>query len=327
MHDLRIHSGLLCLNREVINLLEYRGISSVRLLVCQLRNIQWLVASLTSTESAITVLREKSLRVLPWTDIGRYPLVFKEPLFRQLIHRIIVNNLDQLVQRAHIRVPQARYMFGVVDEYGVLNEGEVFVQITDEDRTRTVLEKRVAVTKNPCHHPGDLRVLQAVDHPALRHLYDVVVFPQRGNRPHSSEISGSDLDGDEYTVIWDPELVPTSENPDPYNYDSGPPPTPLDRCVIQEDRLNVILDICEQDNLGRLSNIHLVLADKFGMESDEAVLLAGGLSQELDSVKSGQHPYTTEELGDIISQAGNDRPDFMQANDKPKYISDKVLGK
>jgi hypothetical protein len=38
-------------------------------------------------------------------------------------------------------------MFGIVDEYKVLNEGEVFVQITDEDGTKTVLEGFIAIFK------------------------------------------------------------------------------------------------------------------------------------------------------------------------------------
>jgi hypothetical protein len=42
--------------------------------------------------------------------------------------------------------------------------------------------RRVIVTKNPCLHPGDIRVLRAVDPPGgtLSHLVNVVVFPQRG---------------------------------------------------------------------------------------------------------------------------------------------------
>jgi RNA-dependent RNA polymerase len=317
----------LCLNREVINLLSYRGISTECLLVFQLRNILWLITSLVSNQSALSVLREKALHVLPWSEISRHPHLSREPFFRRLLHTIISNNLYQLVTRAHIRVPQARYMFGIVDEYKLLNEGEIFVQITDEDGTKTVLEGPIAITKNPCRHPGDLRVLKAVNNESLHHLYDVLVFPQQGSRPHASEISGSDLDGDEYTVIWDPELVPTSDNPTPYNYDSGPTPIPLNRVVTRDDRLKVILDICEQDNLGRLSNIHLVLADKFGIDNEVATSLAAGLSQELDSVKSGQHPYTLEQIKEINFRAGTTRPDFMQTSDFEEYESDKILGK
>lgn len=322
-----LYTGRLCLNREVINLLSYRGISSECLLVYQLRNILWLMTSLVSNQAALSVLCEKALHVLPWSELSHYSNLFKEPFFGRLLHTTITNNLHQLVTRAHIRVSQARYMFGIVDEYKVLKEGQIFVQITNDDGTKTVLEGPIAITKNPCRHPGDLRVLQAVNHESLHHLYDVLVFPQQGTRPHASEISGSDLDGDEYTVIWDPKLVPTSVNPLAYAYDSGPASIPLSRVVTRDDRLKVISDICEQDNLGRLSNIHLVLVDRFGIESTEAIELAAGLSQELDSVKSGQHPYTSAQIKDIYLTAGTIRPDFMQTSGYEEYQSDKILGK
>jgi RNA-dependent RNA polymerase len=45
-----------------------------------------------------------------------------------------------------------------------------------------VVEEKVVVAKNPCLHPGDVRVLRAVDVKALHHLVDCVVFPQRGSR-------------------------------------------------------------------------------------------------------------------------------------------------
>ncbi|CAF3629209.1 unnamed protein product [Rotaria sp. Silwood1] len=325
--QLLIRPSNLCLNREVINLLSYRGISNEHILVFQLRNILWLIASFFSNKSALCVLRDKILHVLPWLQISRHSNLSTEPFFRRLLLTTITNNLHQIVTRAHIRVPKARYMFGIVDEYKVLKEGQVFIQITDEDGHKTILEGPVAITKNPCHHPGDLRVLRAVNEKTLHHLYDVLVFPQQGSRPHASEISGSDLDGDEYTVIWDPTLVPISPNPTPYEYDSGPSPKPLNRIVTRNDRLKVILDICEQDNLGRLSNIHLVLVDQLGIDSEEAILLAAGLSQELDSVKSGEHPYTSDQIKNIVNTAGTTRPDFMQISDYEVYQSQKILGK
>jgi RNA-dependent RNA polymerase len=101
-------------------------------------------------------------------------------------------------------------MFGIVDETGILQYGQVFCQYTEldteqlEDLSRRnynreerkiVVVGKIVVTKNPCHHPGDLRTFEAVDVPKLRHLVDCIVFPQQGERPHPNEISGSDLDG------------------------------------------------------------------------------------------------------------------------------------
>lgn len=38
-----------------------------------------------------------------------------------------------------------------------------------------------------------------------------------GDRPISNQISGSDLDGDAYTVIWDKDLIPkTCQSPAEY---------------------------------------------------------------------------------------------------------------
>jgi hypothetical protein len=106
-------------------------------------------------------------------------------------------------------VERSRHALGVVDETGVLNYGEVFFQFSaSESGALLALSQRVFVTKTPCMHQGDVRVLQAVDVPALHHIVDCVVFPQRGPRPHPSEIGGSDLDGDMYLICWDRDLIP-----------------------------------------------------------------------------------------------------------------------
>jgi predicted metal-binding protein len=44
------------------------------------------------------------------------------------------------------------------------------------------------VTKNPCSHPGDIRLLKAVKEgdarfDSLRHYVNVIVFPTTGKRP------------------------------------------------------------------------------------------------------------------------------------------------
>ena len=49
---------------------------------------------------------------------------------------------------------------------------------------------RLLVARNPCYHPGDIRVLQGVNLPKMRHAENVIVFPTRGQRPHADEMAG-----------------------------------------------------------------------------------------------------------------------------------------
>lgn len=89
-----------------------------------------------------------------------------------------------------------------MDEFRVLNYGEVYINAKGK-----VIEGTVVIAKNPCFHPGDIRVLTAVNSEWLGHLRNVLVFPQMGPRPHPNECSGSDLDGDAYFVTWNPMVT------------------------------------------------------------------------------------------------------------------------
>jgi RNA-dependent RNA polymerase len=88
-------------------------------------------------------------------------------------------------------------LLGVPDETNSLQYGQIFIQLRDLNGESHIIHGKTLITKNPAHFPGDIRKLDAVDCPALHHLYECVVFPTQGSRPHSNEISGSDLDGDE----------------------------------------------------------------------------------------------------------------------------------
>ena len=92
---------------------------------------------------------------------------------------------------------KSRRFIGVIDEYGVLDDGEIFVQATNNNvRTDSfILDGDVIIAKNPCLHPGDVRKVKAVNRRELAHLFDVVVFPRKGKRPIQNMCSGSDLDG------------------------------------------------------------------------------------------------------------------------------------
>jgi len=61
----------------------------------------------------------------------------------------------------------------VVDELGVLKEGQVYVQIDQSllQDCPKVIQKPVIVAKNPCFHPGDVRLLQVKLYPTFLCLH------------------------------------------------------------------------------------------------------------------------------------------------------------
>jgi RNA-dependent RNA polymerase len=44
------------------------------------------------------------------------------------------------------------------------------------------------VAKSPSYHLGDIRILKLTSYQQLEHLYDIIVFPTKGQRPHPNEI-------------------------------------------------------------------------------------------------------------------------------------------
>lgn len=101
-------------------------------------------------------------------------------------------------RKCRILIPKSRLLFGVCDPYGVLREGECFVNPTHDDDgvPHALTGAYVLVARNPCLHPGDLQKLRAVAAPNLRHLTDCIVFATKGRRPAADMMSGGDLDGD-----------------------------------------------------------------------------------------------------------------------------------
>lgn len=195
--------------------MESRQIPHTHFLSLQNQEHFWLVQALLQSSIAYELLTEKLLPVFKLEKIALSMNMIEEEFFIKLIITCAFNMIRELIDRTRIRIAKdkARNMFGIVDEYAVLDSGQVFIQYSNirsnqlykskqekqqansQFNPTTILQGKVVVTKNPCHHPGDLRVFQAVHHPQLAHLKDVIVFPQKGDRPHSNEISGSDLDG------------------------------------------------------------------------------------------------------------------------------------
>ncbi|CAI9272085.1 unnamed protein product [Lactuca saligna] len=261
-----------------------------------------------------------------------------EPFLSMMLQVFRATKLLELRTKTRIYVPKGRTMMGCLDETRTLEYGEVFVQFSeagrrtmhdddddDDDngggnRCRVVVGKLV-VAKNPCLHPGDVRVLRAVDVPRLHHMVDCVVFPQKEHRPHPNECSGSDLDGDIYFVCWDSDLIPPKQI-EPMDY--NPTPTmQLDHDVTIEEVEEYFTNYIVNDSLGIIANAHTVFADR---EPEKAMLkpcveLAKLFSIAVDFPKTG---VPTEISANLRVK---EYPDFMEKPDKTTYKSQNVIGK
>ncbi|OVA10030.1 RNA-dependent RNA polymerase [Macleaya cordata] len=189
------------------------------------------------------------------------------------------------------------------------------------DNSTFVVTGKVVVAKNPCLHPGDMRVLQAVNVPALHHMVDCVVFPQKGKRPHPNECSGSDLDGDVYFVSRDPELIPPRQV-EPMDYAAAPSML-LDHDVKIEEVKEYFANYMINDSLGIIANTHTAFADKEPLiaQSEQCIELAKLFSIAVDFPKTGVPAEIPPHL------RVHKYPDFMEKLDKPMYESDRVTGK
>ncbi|GMR53941.1 hypothetical protein PMAYCL1PPCAC_24136, partial [Pristionchus mayeri] len=268
-----------------------------------------------------------------------------EPYFRSLLKAAVRYMIKKQLNKEQIQIPldMGRSMFGVVDETGLLQYGQIFVQyhVNINEKTpkpsasKVILEGPTLITKNPCISSGDVRMFDAVDIPALRHLVDVVVFPMHGPRPHPDEMAGSDLDGDEYSVIWDPKLY-FERNESAMKFPKGVTKAKkLDMDTLDTDVRNFFIDYVTQDSVGMIANAHLNNSDLWGLESKVAKQVAYKHSEAVDFPKTSVAPKPLtkewekdEETGEFVPpQRAHRKPDFMQSNRDPVYASSRLIGR
>ncbi|KAF5758560.1 putative RNA-directed RNA polymerase [Helianthus annuus] len=328
-------------NREIVTLLSTLGVKDDAFLALQDAQLRVINAMLYSTEDALMVL--DGLGSYDVKDIlvkmllqGYKPN--REPYLSMMLLSHHDNLLVDLRTRCRVFVPKGRILVGCLDESGVLDYGQVYVRITltktelknreqkyfkNMDDVTSVVMGKVVVTRNPCLHPGDVRVLDAVYEIALdeKDYKDCIVFPQKGERPHPNECSGGDLDGDLYFVSWDESLIPP-RTVDPMDY-TGRRPRLLDHDVTLEEIGKFFVDYMTSDTLGGISNAHLVHADREPEKalSPKCLQLAALHSMAVDFAKSGAPAEMPRAL------RPREYPDFMARWDRPMYISQGPLGK
>lgn len=189
------------LNRQAITLLSSLGVKDevfLNMLDTALNNLDGMLSnSSTAIKVLLSNVDEFGVAKMMAHIISGDFLERGDPYITNLLSMFRASMLKDLKEKAKVHIPKGAFLFGVVDESKTLKEDEIFCQVSGDNKK--IITGKCIVFRNPCFHPGDVRVLNAVDCPTLHHLVDVLVFPAVGYRDIPSMCSGGDLDGDDYT--------------------------------------------------------------------------------------------------------------------------------
>lgn len=234
----------------------------------------------------------------------------REPFMMSLLYLWRASTIKQLKKKARIAVDDGAFVLGCIDESGTLQGHhdepqsrldatrdeklatlpEIFIQVDDTSMKGhyKIIEGICVLARNPSLHPGDIRIVRAVDVPALHHHKNVVVLPQTGDRDLANMCSGGDLDGDDYMVLWDRDLIPKMINVPPMDFT---PEKPLEQAgpINISDVGEFFVTYLKNDLLGQIAHAHLAQADQQpgGVASSACIELAKLHSQAVDYPKSG----------------------------------------
>ena len=195
-----------------------------------------------------------------------------------------------------------------MDETATLREGQIYCSI-HSSRGSEIIKGDIVITRSPALHPGDIQKVEAVSVPpwcALTDLHNVVVFSSEGQRDLPSKLSGGDLDGDLYNIIYDVNLFPERAY-EPADY-ALIPPVDIGREVQKEDITDHFRLFMQNDTLGMIATLHQIMADQedLGTFSPPCLLLADLHSNAVDFSKTGIPVKVTS-----IPRYPKTRPDFL----------------
>jgi RNA-dependent RNA polymerase len=334
------------LNRQLILVLSALGVPDEVFLLIQDKEIKLMERAMVDDSAAVEALTgHVDPNRMTLTIAGLVQAGFRqsnEPFVTSLLRLWRAWSIKYLKEKAKLPVRKGACILGCTDETGTLRGHfdadqvdmdadkdekvtklpEIFVQITSPDTGhRKVIEGLCVIARNPSLHAGDMRVVRAIDVPALHHLVDVLVLPQTGDRDISNMCSGGDLDGDDYVVIWDERLLPEVWNAEAMDY-TPPPPTPLERDVTQSDITKFFVKYMKNDFLPKIAHAHMAWADFLdeGIRHEKCLDLAQLHSKAVDYPKSGQPAQMPKSLN------AKRWPHFMDKKSRNSYISHKILG-
>jgi RNA-dependent RNA polymerase len=336
-------------NRQIIVVLSDLGVPDDVLIRKQQEMVNDYEQAMIDEETAVQKLRKHiDMNQTTLTMAGMVLDGFmktRDPFMMSLMKLWRASTIKNLKEKARIAIEDGAFVLGCVDETATLKGHandpqcradatreeklatlpEIFLQVDDTAKKGSykIVEGICVLARNPSLHPGDLRIVRAVDVPALHHLKNVVVLPQLGDRDLADMCSGGDLDGDDYMVLWDTDLLPEMINVPPMDFT---PEKPFEKAepITVADISEFFVTYMQNDSLGQIAHAHLAQADKHGVSSKICLELARLHSQAVDYPKSG-----------IPAQIGRDLrpgnwPHFMEKKHikaNKIYHSAKVLGK
>jgi hypothetical protein len=293
----------LMLNRQMIKILEDMGTSAEWFLKLQSNALKILRNVTADATNTSLFLEYQSIGVslgLPklFKQLEKLEIDYRRDGFlRSAVEHVVLRELRLLKHKARIPVDKGVTLFGVMDETGFLESNQVYVTY---DKTHelyhgrrinsTLKDGRIIVTRSPALHPGDIQIVHQATPPQghpLRSLQNCIIFSQKGERDLPSMLSGGDLDGDIYNIIWDEEAMPEKYF-SPADYPRVTP-QPLDREVSPKDIADFFIDFMRTDILGMIATRHVVLADYYpeGTTHPYCIELAGLHSTAVDFSKTG----------------------------------------
>jgi hypothetical protein len=247
-----------------------------------------------------------------------------EPQLANYVHFIQDQKIKKVTENEKIKIPisKCKCLYGIPDPCGVLKEGEMYGQLVNENRPRekTTILGRAWISKPPCIHAGDGRIVTFVDKPELRYLRNVIVFSTQGDRPLSNMIGGSDHDGDQYFVIWDtPEITDNFKDFTPGVYDKI---NSLTKSLHIADsisetelvsKMKSYIEQCARGKflLGKISCMHESIGSVLTTRNNVCLELAKLHSRAVDAVKTGDFPWEMPPSIDKLHNACAEKSDTI----------------
>ncbi|KAH7073349.1 RNA dependent RNA polymerase-domain-containing protein [Paraphoma chrysanthemicola] len=310
-------------NRQIVMVLSTLGVPNNVFIMKQREMVKEYERAMTDADTAVSKLRkhidmnETTLSIAGMVIDG----FMNDPFVKSLLNLWRAFTIKKLKEKARIAIEDGAFVLGCVDETatlkGHLNDPqsrldasreeklaslpEIFLQVSDASKKKghyKIIEGICLLARNPSLHPGDLRVVRAVDVPSLHHLKNVVVLPQTGDRDLANMCSGGDLDGDDYMVLWDEDLVPQIINEPPMDFTPEEMPIERDGPITIDDIGEFFVTYMENGSLGQIAYAHLAQADDHadGVKDDTCLQLAKLHSQAVDYPKSGIPAKLSQEL-------------------------------